>query len=138
MMRLGLLLLLSGCLLNRWNDVHPQRQVSYGTVTKIHREWKYEAPCGVLASIKHQCNDYPSCCAYTVTLTDSTGHKTYFVAWWPSYAEGLHPGETSLFVLHWLPMPHLLDCAGTQAMSSAFCGYEMGWAVTGDSDVVRR
>lgn len=125
----------AGCLVNRLNDMHDQTTTVTGTITKITREWKYEAPCGVLAGIRGQCDEIPTCCAYTVTITDSTGHKTYAVAWWPKHAEGLFVGEQAWFHLHWAPQPHLLDCAASHAMTSAFCDYEMAWALQSDADV---
>lgn len=124
---------LMGCFVNRLNELHPETSDVVGTITKIEREWKYEAPCGI--QNRKDCDVWPVCCAYTITITDSAGAKTYAVAWWPKRAEGLFVGERAWYRLHWAPQPHLLACAGTRAMTSSYCDYEMAWALQSDADV---
>ena len=105
-----------------------------GTLIEVKHDDRYEAPCGVIANLRHQCDDLPVCCSWRATVREANGHKTTFWAFWPRYAVGLTGlvavGDSATFHLH---ITHLLDL---QSCGLYGCPDHLEYTLDADTDVV--
>ena len=109
----------------------PQELRVHGRLTAVERKPEYEAPCGFVTRMRDPlvCERPPVCCSYELTLEDSSGHHTYFLAFWPRYAEGLHQGEEITAHLRRREI-YRLPCFYA-------CLYDVALAVDDDVDIAR-
>ncbi len=93
-----------------------------GTITEMKDDWTYDDPCGLLATALKRCEGTVT---YRVKLAD--GQTTHYVwAFVSPYGDfGLHVNERGLFLWHKTVAYRYLDCRATQAMSSAYCSYDL-------------
>ena len=113
-----------------------ETRIVRGVITRVQHRPDYEAPCGVLQEVKDKtaCDVPPVCCAYRVTVKDSTGHEERFYAFWPRSAGGLFglvpQGNAATFRLH-LRRVFEFPCTMYGCQSS------WEYALDGDADVRR-
>jgi hypothetical protein len=108
-----------------------QARVVTGVITHIERDWRYEAPCGLIASILHQCEDTQ---AFTAELREASGtERILFFRRGP----GPHPavGDSGVWVLHRAAVYPLLECAQRGALTSTGCLSEEWWVLESDADM---
>jgi hypothetical protein len=122
---------LVGCFLNRLGG--PESYTVTGIVTKIEHDERYEAPCGIQPRQQHACDDLPICCAYRVTITDSTGHRHHAWAFWPKGAAGLPLGGKIWANLVRQEVKELLACRAVQSATSAICPSEIAYVIPDDN-----
>ena len=69
-----------------------------GTLQKVQRDWRYEAPCGILASLFRSCADLR---AYVARITPDSGSKHYDVLFFVAPNQpGMGNGTHARFLLH--------------------------------------
>ena len=105
-----------------------------GTLVEVKHDDRYEAPCGAIAHIRHECDDVPVCCSYRATVRDSLSHKTEFWAFWGRYSPGLTGlvpvGGVATFRLH---VTRLFDL---QSCGLYSCPNRFEYTLDSDTDVV--
>ena len=80
-----------------------------GTLIKVERDERYEAPCPILGRLQDPaaCDKPPVCCAYHATVQDSTGKKTRFWFFAPKHNLIPREGWMATWRLHrnqiWIP-----------------------------------
>src|SRR2546429_145746 len=103
------------------------------TITEIQEDWTYDDPCGILSTALHHCEGTIS---YRVTLNDGTT-KQYVYAFVHPYGEfGLHVGERAVYLWHRMPVYKYGKCRQQQAVSSAYCDYDILDTFQSDFDVL--
>lgn len=125
-MKLLAVLLLVGC------ATLPEEMRFHGTITKVERDTRYEAPCGIIARLRDPaaCDAPPVCCSYQLVAVAADGTRVNFFAFWPKYAEGLKEGEEWSFHLHRRQV-FRLPCV------LFGCSYDIALALDGDEDLAR-
>lgn len=103
----------------------------HGTLAKVERDTRYEAPCGILARIHKACDDLPVCCAYKAIVVDSAGQRTEFYAFWPAYVQGL----LGLVPLYTEATFHLRRDPIYRLPCNYTCGYDLSYVLEADQDV---
>jgi len=103
-------------------------------ITKIDEDWQYDDPCGILATALHRCEGTVT---YRVTLQDWQTHTHYVWAFVSPYGDfGLHVGERAVFLWHKTVAYQYNKCRSQQAVSSAYCSYDLLNAFQSDYDVL--
>ena len=102
-------------------------------MTKVTRDWRYEYPCGIIASILHRCNDTQAFVAELRTLDGKNEQIMFF----KNPSDGPHPmvGDSAVWTLHRDALFPFLSCAQRGALTSTGCLAEMWWALESDDDV---
>jgi len=118
--------LLSGC------ASLPAERRFHGTLTKVERDQRYEAPCPLTARLHDAtiCDVPPVCCSYELTAVAADGTSVEFFAFWPNFAEGLKVGEEWSFHLHRRAVWRL-PC------TLYGCTFDVAMALDDDTDVTK-
>jgi hypothetical protein len=130
MSRLALVFILAGCVLNRLAG--PDNYTVAGVVTRVEHDQRYEAPCGIEARWYRACDEVPICCAYRVTITDSSGHRNYAWAFWPRSAPGIAAGRRVWASLIRMEVWELSRCQAVAAATSRACPSEIAYVIPDD------
>lgn len=112
----------------------PEQKYVRGALIRIEHRQDFEAPCPIFGKLKYAeiCDTPPVCCAYRVTVKDSTGHTERFYAFWP---RGV-PGLEGLVALGSIATFHLHRRTIVEYPCSMYgCPGHMDYALDGDEDV---
>jgi len=109
-----------------------QARAVTGVMTNVQRDWRYEPPCGIIASIMNRCSDVEAFTA-ELQLPDGTTVPLIFFRTGP----GPHPrtGDSGTWELHREVVFPLLLCAQRGALTSTGCLAEVWWALESDDDM---
>lgn len=102
-------------------------------MTKVTRDWRYEYPCGIIASILRRCNETAAFVAELRTLDGKSEQIMFFKV--PS--DGPHPmvGDSGVWVLHRDALFPYMTCAQRSALTAGGCLAEMWWTLESDDDM---
>lgn len=115
-------------------NLKPRKAIAVtGLIRKVQRDWTYETPCGIIASIMGRCSDVQ---AFDATLVDSTGNEVKFMFFRHEDSAKLHPmvGDQGTYVLHWNAVFPYLTCAQRSGMTNA-CMADFTWQLESDMDM---
>ncbi len=120
-----------------WPEAALNAQHADGTfvaaITEMQEDWQYDDPCGILATALNRC---VATITYRVKLENGTANR-YVYAFAHPYAEfGLHVGERAVYLWHRLPVYKYAKCKAQQAMTSAYCDYDILDTFESDYDVL--
>jgi len=121
----------TGCFLNHIGG--PEIKTVRGTITTVRRNEDYESTCGPISRL---IGCQPSPQAYDAVVTDSLGHKTWFMFFVDPFGTGGVPGEgwTGVFTLRRHQQYELAKCRGYQAGQN-LCPYSVGYNLDDLHDV---
>jgi hypothetical protein len=125
---LFLILLLLGSV----SQLCAQAKTIHGTITKTQRDMNYEYPCGIIASILHQCDDTK---AFVADIREDSGHVEQIIFF--RRGPGPHPmtGDVGNWTLHRDAVYPYLLCAQRAALTSTGCMSEQWWTLEADEDI---
>lgn len=104
-----------------------------GSIAEIVADWQYDDPCGAFAAALHKCDGTVT---YRVKLENAQTHH-YVWAFTPSTgAFGLFEGEQAIFLWHKTVAYRFATCKSQQALTSAYCNYDVLDAFQSDFDVL--
>ncbi|SRR6266550_178259 len=103
------------------------------SIAKIEEDWLYDDPCGILASALHKCE---GTITYRVTLKNATDERYVYAFVHPYSDFGLHVGERAVYLWHRQPVRKYQKCKAQQAVTSAYCDYDILDTFQSDYDVL--
>src|SRR6266487_1495561 len=102
----------------RVEALHSANAVLQGSITKIEADWRYDDPCGVIATAMRRCNGTR---AYQVTVATTRGDATFFVFVPHNDYQPLTLGLSATFVLSKQWINALQRCHEVRALTSTAC-----------------